>query len=271
VRRALESQRPAWTPGAAQGYHAITFGLYASALFEAIAGEPLGPFLRRELLEPLASDAWLGTPASEDERVARLYPPQPAERVRGLAKAVLRREWTEPRIVRALLQRRSLLRRAFLNPRGDGGVTEYNRVPLRRAELAWASATASARGLARAYLPFASGGTVDGRAYLKPSTLAPLHARQSWSERDLVLQKPIGWSQGFVKEQTTLFSPNPESFGHPGMGGALGWCDPMAGIAVGYVMNRMDWRVRSPRAVALCRALYACEAVSGATSGRSPS
>jgi len=35
--------------------------------------------------------------------------------------------------------------------------------------------------------------------------------------------------------------------------------DPVHQIALGYVMNRMDWRVRSPRAPALCRALYDCE------------
>jgi len=40
------------------------------------------------------------------------------------------------------------------------------------------------------------------------------------------------------------------------MGGALGWCDPVEGLTFGYVMNLMDWRVRSPRCVALCHALY---------------
>jgi CubicO group peptidase (beta-lactamase class C family) len=40
------------------------------------------------------------------------------------------------------------------------------------------------------------------------------------------------------------------------MGGALGWVDPVNEISFGYVMNKMDWHVRSPRAVALCRALY---------------
>jgi hypothetical protein len=29
----------------------------------------------------------------------------------------------------------------------------------------------------------------------------------------------------------------------------------------GYVMNDLDWRVRSPRALALCSALYECEPV----------
>jgi CubicO group peptidase (beta-lactamase class C family) len=132
---------------------------------------------------------------------------------------------------------------------------------VRRAQLAWASATASAHGLARAYLPFAAGGAALGRRFVRAATLAPIHARQSWSERDRVLQKPIGWSQGFLKEESHLFAPNPESFGHAGMGGALGWCDPVADLTIGYAMNRLDWRVRSPRALALCRALYACEPV----------
>ncbi len=45
------------------------------------------------------------------------------------------------------------------------------------------------------------------------------------------------------------------------MGGALGWCDPVTGLAWGYVMNKMDWRVRARPCVALCRALYECEAL----------
>ena len=151
---------------------------------------------------------------------------------------------------------------AFFNPSlGPTGLAIYNAPQVRRSELPWGSATASAHGVARAYLPFAGGGVADGRAYLSAATLAPVHARQGWSERDLVLQKPVGWSQGFLKDETTVFSPNPESFGHAGLGGALGWCDPTREITLGYVMNRLDWRVRSPRAVALCRAIYACEPV----------
>lgn len=256
VVAALEQQRPAWEPGTAQGYHAITFGMYVRELFERITGDDLGAFLRRELFEPLDADVSLGTPPELDARIATLYPPRTATRVLRMIGAGLRGGTTEARLFRAVLGRRSLPRIAFLNPR-QGGVAEYNSPRVRRAVLAWASATASAHGLARAYVPFASGGTAFGRTYVRPETLLPIHAREGWSDRDLVLQKPIGWSRGFVKEQTTMFSPNPESFGHPGMGGALGWCDPVAGLSIGYVMNRMDWRVPSPRAVALCHAIYA--------------
>jgi len=260
--RALEDQRPAWEPGTSQGYHALTYGMYVRELFERIAGEDLGGFLRRELFEPLGAEVSLGTPAELDPRIATLYGISRSTRLVHLLAAAIRGRTTEGRIARAVLGRHSLPRAAFGNPpTGREGIAVYNSPRVRRAALAWASATASAQGLARAYVPFASGGVAFGRSYLRAATLVPIHARQSWSERDLVLQKPIGWSQGFVKEQPELFSPNPESFGHPGLGGALGWCDPVAELAIGYVTNRLDWRVRSPRALALCHALYACEPV----------
>jgi CubicO group peptidase (beta-lactamase class C family) len=258
--RALESQAPLWKPEHGQGYHAITFGMYARELFERIAGESMGRFLARELFEPLEADVSLGTKADLDARIATLYPPSTGTRLTHLLVSALEGGTTETRVAEDAIKRHSIARRAFLNPSlGERGIRLYDGVEARRGELAWAGATASAHGLARAYLPFASRGSVGGRRYLKESTLAPLYTRQGWSDRDAVLQKPLGWAQGFLKEEPHLFSPVRESFGHPGMGGALGWCDPVHETTIGYVPNRLDWRVRSPRAVGLCRALYQCE------------
>ncbi|MBK8996770.1 MAG: beta-lactamase family protein [Myxococcales bacterium] len=265
VLGALERQAPAWRPDDEQGYHALTYGLYLSELFARLAGEPLGPFLERELFQVVSSDARLGTPASEDSRQATLYVPSTRERLLELARgALLAGDSPELRIMRDAFSRHSLVRRAFTNPSpGPRGLQAYADVAVRRAALAWASATASADGIARAYLPFASDGRFGDARLFSPGSLAPVYRRQSWSRRDLLLKKPLGWSQGFLKEERQTFSPNPESFGHAGMGGALGWCDPTAELCIGYVMNRMDGRVRSPRALALCRSLYECEPLCG--------
>jgi CubicO group peptidase (beta-lactamase class C family) len=261
VVRALEAQRPASQP--VQAYHAITFGMYARALFERVAGESMGHFLEREWFRPLHSDARLGTPPELDSLSATLYPPSHGARLaKGIWAALFQPDSCEGRVARGLSQRDSLGRRAFGNPSvGLRGVLAYDDLGVRRAELPWASATASARGVARAYLPLSIGGALDGRRYLAEETLTALQARSGWSERDAVLHKPLGWTRGFLKEERGIFGPHPEAFGHAGMGGALGWCDPRSGLALGYVMNRMDWRVRSPRAIALCRALYACDPV----------
>ena len=53
------------------------------------------------------------------------------------------------------------------------------------------------------------------------------------------------------------FGPNPGSFGHFGTGGAVGFADPAAEVAVGYVMNDVIPRWQSTRNRALIEAVYA--------------
>ena len=59
------------------------------------------------------------------------------------------------------------------------------------------------------------------------------------------------------------FGPNRGSFGHFGTGGAVGFADPEAGVAFGYVMNHVIPRWQSSRNRALIDA-----ALRGALSGR---
>ena len=51
--------------------------------------------------------------------------------------------------------------------------------------------------------------------------------------------------------------PNARSFGHFGTGGALGFADPDAEVAFGYVMNHVIPRWQSDRNRALIDAVYA--------------
>lgn len=263
VVEAMEAQKPAWVPETDQGYHALTFGMYARELFERVQGESMGTFLRREIFEPMQSDVMLGTPASEDHKFATLYPPKTPSRVLSMVStAALIPNSTEAHVFREFLSRGSTMRQAFLNPsvpRGD--LRHYNQPPMRRSELAWASATGSAAGVARAYLPFASSGVAGEKTFLRASTLEPAYRRLGWSDHDKVLQKPLGWSNGFLKEERHIFSPHPQAFGHAGMGGTLGWADPVEELAIGYALNCMDWHIRSPRCIALCHALYESDAI----------
>jgi CubicO group peptidase (beta-lactamase class C family) len=258
IRAILAAQPAASAPDASQGYHALSFGMYADAFFEMACGEPLGQFLHREYLDPLQADVFMGTPAEQDERIATLYPVPTPQRVGHMVLAAVRGGSTESNVARSFL-RGGLAKTALTNPSTPGGLGAYNQAPVRRNCLSWASATATARGLARAYGPWSMGGLWQGQRYVAEDTIAPITQRQGWSESDLVLGKPLGWAQGFLKEEDGVFSPNRASFGHAGMGGALGWCDPKAHLSLGYTMNHCDWRVRSPRALALCEALYRCQ------------
>jgi CubicO group peptidase (beta-lactamase class C family) len=51
--------------------------------------------------------------------------------------------------------------------------------------------------------------------------------------------------------------PNDSAFGHPGMGGSLGFADPEARIGFGYVMNLTGSSILiNERPTALVTALY---------------
>ncbi|MEO6418547.1 MAG: serine hydrolase domain-containing protein, partial [Polyangiaceae bacterium] len=255
----LATQRPRWAPGTAQGYHGVTYGLYAAELFRRIAGESIGAFLDREVARPLDADVYVGLPAALEGRVARNHAATWGERLFRIVPKLLFDPRRDGRVYRQVALGGDTAH-AFANPRelGPRGLDNFNRADVHALELPWCNGIASARGLCRGYAALANGGSLDGVTLVSPRALEPLRARQSWSPCDRVLRKPVGWSQGFLKEETSLFSPNAESFGHPGAGGALGWCDPRAGLAIGYVTSKMDHRVRSRRALALAHAAYAC-------------
>lgn len=266
----LESQQPLWRPGERQGYHGITFGLYVPEVFRRATGTTLGRWLAEKVAGPLGADVHLGLPDEHAGRLATLVPVGPIERLVKLIPWVVRHNTVERRLLRALLDKRSLTSRAFAHPRelGARGLARFHDADVRRLELPWAGAIASARGLARVYAALAGGGTLDGTTLCRPEALKPIEARQSWQAPDDVLLKAMGWSQGFLKEEGGIFSPSPEAFGHPGAGGTLGFCDPTRQLAWAYVMNRMDFRLRSPRAIALSQALYRCPAVGRAAVGQ---
>jgi CubicO group peptidase (beta-lactamase class C family) len=253
VHAALVAQKPRWTPGTDQGYHAISFGLYAAELFRRLADTTIGQFLDVEFAGPLDADIHIGLDPKHNDRVARLIPAHKARLLGNMIPRAMVGQAPEGLVARAVLTKGSDTQLAFSSPSvlGARGIENWRDKRVWPLELPWAGGFATAQGLARHYSGLLSGHVSD-------AAIRRVSQRVSWSERDRVMHKPMGFSQGFLKEGEAVFSPNPESFGHPGLGGALGWADPVTGVAIGYVMNHLSWRVRSPRALALCHALQRC-------------
>ncbi len=256
VAPALELQRPRWAPGEDQGYHAVSYGLYAGEVVRRVTGERLGAVFADRIARPLglADDLFIGTPDSAEPRVATLYPADTKTRLTQIVPRALGGRTHDGRVFRAVLRRRSDTARAFANPAalGPAGVHRYGTREVRALDLPWCNAVGNARSLAAAYAGLL--GTAGAPGLIDRAHLEPIFSRQSWSQDDRVLLKPLGWSQGFLKEEPHLFSSDLQSFGHAGAGGILGWVSPRHELAIGYVMNRMDFRVRSPRAIALAMA-----------------
>ncbi|TVQ92207.1 MAG: class A beta-lactamase-related serine hydrolase [Deltaproteobacteria bacterium] len=261
VERALEAQAPLWKPGDKQGYHAITFGLLLRAAVRKLTGRSIGDLLASEIAGPLGADVYLGLPEALDERVATLVTLPPLGAVKAVGGPLLFGDSMESRFFRNVLFRRSSPgSRAVRHPKDLGGtkLANFNQPRVRRMELPWANAHASARGLARVYQMLVQGGELDGVRVLSAEACRRPIEPQSWVEVDETMRKPLGFSQGFIKEQSSLFSPSPGWFGHPGIGGSLGYADPDEELSFAYVMNRLRPQVRSPTALALSRCVYDC-------------
>jgi CubicO group peptidase (beta-lactamase class C family) len=263
LKATLESQTPLFKPGTDQGYNAITFGMYAAELFKQVSGEDMVDFYRREIQTPLQADFWIGNADTQSERIARIYQMSTLKRLGKSVVELIRGGTAEANVIRTLLKPNSLPKKAFINPHpGPKGPAVYVDNLVQSNAFWWGGGFSNGRGLAKIYAPLSTQGTYQGVQLVKPDTLKNIYPITSWSKQDRVIGKALGWNQGFLKEEANLFSPNTEAFGHAGMGGSLGWADPVAELSFGYTMNYLDHRIRSPRCLMLCDALYESEALS---------
>ena len=247
---ALAAQRPHWPPGSAHGYHAITFGWLVGEVVRRIADKSLGAFFRDQVAGPLGLDFWIGVPAALEARVATIRTPP------------LGQEPTP--IMLAMLDRSTITSKAFMNPPGLMRASEINARAAHAAEIPAANGIASARALAGMYAPLACGGRRDGVELIDRDTLTRMSAVESEGD-DRVLLIPTRFASGFMKTidnrpgDSVILGPNPEAFGHAGAGGSIGMADPVAGVAIGYVMNQMGAGVLlNPRGQSLIDAVYDC-------------
>jgi CubicO group peptidase (beta-lactamase class C family) len=248
VIRALEVQEPFWEPGTAHGYHAITYGYLVGEVVRRISGKSLGTFWHEEFAEPLGLEFWIGLPPEQEPRVARLV---------AMGEG-------DSADLSALLPDDMLIRRALsLNGAfGDVGAS-FNDPALHAAEMPAANGITNASSLARFYAALIGG--VDGGPSEAVLTREQLdHARTCQTEgADQVLSFPgieLPSTIGLGFWTSSQFAPygGERAFGHSGAGGSIGFADPEAGLAGGYVMNRMLAGIAGDaRSSGLIRASYA--------------
>jgi CubicO group peptidase (beta-lactamase class C family) len=245
MAQALAEQAPFWEPGTQHGYHAQTFGFLLAELVLRVTGKTLGRYFRDEIAGPLGADAYIGLPASEDARVARVTRPlgeAPPPGELDLVSVFM----NEPHSLTAM---------AFTNPAPAPGAV--NSRAWRQAEIPASNGHVSAAGLAALYGALASGSP----RLLSPAGVARCAQEQAFGP-DAVLRVTTRFGLGFMLSQPSgggWFSPNPAAFGHPGLGGSIGFADPQAQLAFGYVMNRAGMNILvGDRPRRLIEAAYRC-------------
>jgi len=149
--------------------------------------------------------------------------------------------------------------------------TEANTREYLAAEIPAANGVANARALARFYAALigpvevgVEGGAEAGPSPAMLSTATVDEARRcrtSGTDRVLSfagMESESTFGLGFMTPGS--FSPmgGGRTFGHYGAGGSLGFADPETGIAIGYVMNKMNAGLNDdPRSNGLIAAVYA--------------
>jgi CubicO group peptidase (beta-lactamase class C family) len=250
---ALAAEEPWWPPGAAHGYHVNTFGFLVGEVARRASGERLKDFFRREIAAPLGADVQFGVDPADEARVADFLLPDGDAR---LAEHLVAEE-TRAGGGTDAEARRALLHAVYANPSGISGFGTVNTPAWRAAEIPSTNGHASARGLARVYTALACGGTVDGVRVLGRESLDAAIAEAS-AGPDRVLGRASRFGLGFqLTQPERALGTNARSFGHFGAGGSLGFADPAARLAFGYVMNNPGPRWQNPRNRALIDAVYA--------------
>ena len=133
----------------------------------------------------------------------------------------------------------TMLGKALFAP--GGALSEpdvWNSRALHAAEVPAAGGIGDARSLARMYS--ACIGTVDGVRLLDDEQLRRATTQLTTGPNRVLLDMDIQFGLGFMLRSTLIELGGPRSFGHFGAGGSVGWADPDAELAFGYVMNRMD-------------------------------
>ena len=145
VAARLAKQTPAWEPGSAHGYHALTYGWLVGEVVRRVSGRTIGRFLADEIAAPLGLDTWIGLPPALEPRVAVLQPMN----FENLG-AIQIDEHTQ-KLVEAFFDPTSLSHRVFFNPPVDLNGDAFNSPALHQAEWPAAGGITTARSLAHLY------------------------------------------------------------------------------------------------------------------------
>ncbi|MFE9576896.1 serine hydrolase domain-containing protein [Nocardia sp. NPDC006044] len=226
---ALAAQTPNWTPGTDHGYHGRTFGWLIGEVIRRSTGRTAGQFLAEEIAGPYGIDFFIGLPAAQRDRVSRLvFAPKPDL---DSVPDELIPEQLRP-MVAAMRDPESLANRAFQIT--DPPDIDFNSPAVQAAEIPASNGIGTARGLARLYASLV--GEVDGKRLLTPATLAAA-IREQTSGLDRVIMLPDRYATGFMLPIADLTLGGPNTFGHPGRGGSLGYADPERNLAFAYITN----------------------------------
>jgi len=242
IVHALEEQEPLWEIGTKAAYHVHHQGFLLGEVMRRVTGMTVGPFLRKEVTDPLNAEYYIGGMNEEEQsHVAEVMPNMDA-------KLFAAKDSKDDNSLRPLAFKQ--------NPDEPWAVT-MNRKEWREVEVASGSGHGNARGVARIYGCVVNG-EMDGVSLLSKTGLEAMITEQH-NQHEAFQDRPYHQALGILLNtpEAVYMGPNMRSFGHHGIGGSIGMGDPDAKIGFSYCCNKMHAvGTNGPRAKRLIDALY---------------
>jgi CubicO group peptidase (beta-lactamase class C family) len=250
----LAAATPAWEPGSAAGYHAITYGWLVGEIVRRISGLTLGQFFAKEIAGPLGIRSAVGVGPELMAETAVVH-------TAALARSPLPVRPLMNKVSAAMRDPQTLLGQAFL---ADGAASIMDQVSellarpeFFRAEIPSSNGISSAADLARLYAVLACDGEVDGVRLLSKEVVAQFSAKEMTVEdqvfarsctffgagllvRQMRATKTLGYGLNAADPRKRRFGPSPRAYGSEGAGGQLAFCDPDRRVAVGFVRSALS-------------------------------
>ena len=232
----LARQKPFYTPGSAQSYHAITFGFLIGEVVRRVDGRSLGKYFKENIGDPFDIDFIFGLEDEDINRTADIV--MSKMRAPFLAKAFFKTpSWLIPKRIRPVINliNESDFKKAFFNTETEKD--SVNSKAWKRAEIPAANGFGSAKGISKFYSTL-----IDNfsEPILSKKTLDHATQFHSLGPDTVLLNLPIKFGLGFMMENP--YSPlgqNPDLFGHSGVGGSVGFADRKRKIGFGFTKNYM--------------------------------
>jgi CubicO group peptidase (beta-lactamase class C family) len=230
---ALARAKPAYEPGTAVGYHALTFGWLVGELVRRISGISIEKFVQRELAEPLGLDGlYIGCPPEQRHRVAPLAPMGPAFKSLSGGSFAFDLLTRSLRAVRSPINPHRMINAAL--SRGMEDVIVDPR--LLDAAVPAMNGYFDAISLGGMYAMLAGGGQLGNVRILSEQTVGKASEIQN-DQRDRVVMMTMQWRLGYHR-LPLLHKQLPLGYGHFGFGGSGGFADPGHDLALAMVCNR---------------------------------
>lgn len=254
MTREIETLKPWWEPGSAQGYSPFIYGWILGEVLKRVSGaSSFNEYFQQAVARPLSASCYFGLSPEQSALVADTAPIKRQQA--SVADSRGADSFALGKIMKA--DPRGVTNRAFGNP--VSFMTATNTPAWRQAQIPAANGHASAKALASIFGALANGGGL-GEVQLVPQAQLELGIQEQSAAQDQVLGLPLRFGCGFMLPQARpdcRFGRGASAFGHPGSGGSLGFADPEYGLGFGYVTSRMGQSLLiDARAIRLIDAIY---------------